>query len=68
MSLKAYVIRFPNGDFEVDVSNGVTPAVDQTVRRRGVLWKVTGTARDVVSTVHVERVARRRTDGPSHAM
>jgi hypothetical protein len=53
----AFVIRFPNGDFEYDVTRRVTPSIGETVRRGGILWSVTRVNSGAVPTVHVERVA-----------
>jgi hypothetical protein len=61
---KAFVIRFPNGDFEYDVTRRVTPSIGETVRRGGILWSVTRVNSGAVPTVHVERVERER-DEPS---
>ena len=54
---KAFVIRFPDGDFEYDatVTGRAVPAVGDTMRRRGVLWLVTRITREIVEIVHVER-------------
>ena len=57
---RAFVIRFPNGDFEYDLSRRALPLVGDTMRKRGLLWSVTkitpkGRAPDV-ATVHVQRV------------
>lgn len=41
---RAYEIRFPNGDFEVDAAQKhAPPVVGDTLRRAGRLWKVTAT-------------------------
>ncbi|HEX5701410.1 MAG TPA: hypothetical protein VFX77_12240 [Rubrobacter sp.] len=55
---KAFVIRFPNGDFEYDltVTGRALPAVGDTMRRKGVLWLVTRVTHELVEIVHVERV------------
>ena len=52
------MIRFPNGDFEYDltVTGRALPAVGDTMRRRGVLWLVTRITYELVEIVHVERV------------
>ncbi len=64
---KAFVIRFPNGDFEYDltVTGHVLPAVGDTMSRRGALWRVTQITPELVDVVHVERVSIRET--PSSA-
>jgi hypothetical protein len=52
----AFVIRFPDGDFEYDVTRRGIPAVGDTLRRRGSLWSVLRTHRGEVPTVFVEEV------------
>ena len=61
---KAFVIRFPSGDFEYDltVAGRGLPAVGDTMRRRGVLWLVTQITQELVQVVHVERVDPRRAE------
>jgi hypothetical protein len=61
MPAKAFVIRFPNGDYEYELSRRAAPAIGEMVRRSGVLWKVTritqgAITQDGIDTVHVERV------------
>lgn len=55
---KAFVIRFPSGDFEYDltVTGRALPTIGDTMRRQGVLWSVVRITPDRVDTVHVERV------------
>jgi hypothetical protein len=37
------MIRYPDGDFEIDVgTKSPPPRLGDTLRRRGALWKVTG--------------------------
>jgi hypothetical protein len=52
----AYVIRFPNGDFEYDFTRRALPSIGETMRRNGLLWLVTRVTQDRVVTVHVEPV------------
>jgi hypothetical protein len=60
MPSRAFVVRFPNGDFEYEVRSRAAPEVGDTMRRRGALWRVTTRdARDAVLTVHVEAVDER---------
>jgi hypothetical protein len=61
---KAFVIRFPSGDFEYDltVTGRALPAVGDTMRRKGVLWLVTRITKEIVEVVHVERVEARRAE------
>jgi hypothetical protein len=63
---KAFVIRFPSGDFEYDltVTGRAIPAVGDTMRRKGVLWLVTRISQELVDVVHVERIDPRK---PSNA-
>ena len=66
MPSKAFVVRFPNGDFEYEVRSRDAPEVGETMRRRGALWKVTTLdTRDVVVTICVEAVDE-RTPGAPH--
>jgi hypothetical protein len=57
MPAKAFVIRFPNGDFEYDMRRAVAPSVGETIRKKGLLWSVTRVTQDEPITVHVTRVA-----------
>jgi len=61
---KAFVIRFPSGDFEYDltVTGRALPAVGNTLRRKGVLWLVTRITHERVEVVHVERVEAREAE------
>jgi hypothetical protein len=56
MPARAFVIRFPNGDFEYDFTRLAVPAVGETVRKKGLLWRVTRITQDRPVTVHVARV------------
>lgn len=60
MPTKAFVIRFPNGDFEYDLTRRAVPSIGETLRRRGVVWLVTRITQEIVETVHVERVDARK--------
>jgi hypothetical protein len=41
---RSYEVIFPNGEFEIDASGQrPPPAVGETIRRRGKLWRVTAT-------------------------
>lgn len=61
---KAFVIRFPDGDFEYDltVSGRALPAIGDTMHRKGVLWLVTRITQELVEVVHVERVETRKAE------
>jgi hypothetical protein len=49
------VIRFPDGDFEYDMTRRLIPAIGETIRRKGVLWLVTRVTTDEpIATVYVE--------------
>ncbi|HJR94319.1 MAG TPA: hypothetical protein VJ807_02720 [Gaiellaceae bacterium] len=54
MPTRAFVIKFPDGDFEYDFTRGTALSVGQTLRRRGSLWSVTGVDGEGVTTVYVE--------------
>ena len=63
MPSRAFVVRFPNGDFEYDVRSRAAPEVGETMRRRGALWKVmTLDTRQAVVTVNVEAVDEQPAD------
>jgi hypothetical protein len=60
MPAKAFVIRFPNGEYEYDLTRRPVPAVGETMRRRGGLWSVARITQGAITqggidTVHVER-------------
>ena len=64
MPATAFVIRFPNGDYEYDFTRKPIPTVGETMRKQGLLWSVTrithdSLEREGVETVHVERVDAR---------
>ena len=55
---RAFVVRFPNGDFEYDFTRRAIPTIGETTRRQGLLWSVTRITQDRlepdgVDTVHV---------------
>jgi hypothetical protein len=56
MPAKAFVIRYPDGDFEYDMRRGAAPRVGDMLRKRGLLWSVTRVTQDEPVTVHVARV------------
>jgi hypothetical protein len=64
MAARAFVIRFPNGDFEYAVSRRATPSVGDTLRRRGLLWRVIRQVRNSVLEVHVEPAEEGGRQGP----
>ena len=53
MPSRAFVIRFPDGDFEYDLGRRGTPSVGETL-----LWSVTRIDDEVVQTIHVEPADR----------
>ena len=55
MPTRAFVIRFPNGDFEYDLGRGAAPTIGETLRRQGALWSVTRITQEAVPTAYVER-------------
>ena len=55
----AFVIRFPNGDYEYDVTRSPVPTIGETMRRKGLLWSVTRITQNGVVTVHVQRAETR---------
>jgi hypothetical protein len=54
MPARAFVIQFPDGDFEYDFTRGAAPSVGQTLRRRGSLWSVTRVDGERVVTIYVQ--------------
>ena len=63
MPAKAFVIRFPNGDFEYDFTRRAIPSIGETMRKQGLLWSVTRITHDSfqvgVENVYVEHVDER---------
>ena len=55
MPARAFVIRYPSGDFEYDFTQRAVPSIGETLRRKGVLWLVTQITRELVEVVHVRR-------------
>ena len=53
---RAFVIRYPNGDFEYDLSRNDIPAIGETLRRQGSLWWVARINEEDVLTVYVRSV------------
>jgi hypothetical protein len=53
---RAFVIRFPNGDYEYDVTRRAIPTIGDTLHRRGQLWRVASIMEEQPTSVHVERV------------
>ena len=58
MPARAFVIQFPDGDFEYDFTRGAAPSIGQTLRRRGSLWAVTGVDGERVVTIYVQPTDR----------
>jgi len=46
MPARAFVIRFPNGDFEYDLTRRALPRIGDRFKRRRTLWQVTSSAQD----------------------
>jgi hypothetical protein len=50
---RAFVIRFPDGDFEYDFTGRDAPSVEERIWRRGALWTVSRIQMEDVLTLHV---------------
>jgi hypothetical protein len=60
---RSFEIVYPNGDFEIDASRQhPPPAVGDTIRRQGRLWRVTATTDGKPVIVRVELVEERAGD------
>jgi hypothetical protein len=60
---RSFVVRFPNGTFEIDASSAHRPPeVGDTIRRSGKLWRVTATTEGKPVIVRVELVEKRAAD------
>jgi hypothetical protein len=59
MSSTAYVIRFPDGDYEYSVGSTRPPVVGLTITRRGAEWRVTEIVESRPMTVYVTPVPAR---------
>ena len=61
MQGRSFVVRFPNGTFEIDASNEhPPPRVGDTIRRKGKLWRVASRSDDrpvIVRVAIVEKSA-----------
>lgn len=64
ISARAFIIRFPNGDFEYDLSRSAIPAIGATIRRQGVLWSVVRVNGDDVREIHVEQTPEQGARAP----
>ena len=60
---RAFIIRFPNGDFEYDFSRLAAPQPGEILRRQGVLWSVVQVKDDVVKEIHVARAPEEKATG-----
>ena len=67
MPTKAFVIRFPNGDFEYDLTRRALPYICETLRRKGLVWAVLRITPDRVDAVHAELLGARRPNDHSSA-
>jgi hypothetical protein len=56
MDASAYVIRFPDGDYEYVVSSASAPAVGTKIERKQAVWKVTEVVSSKPATVYVAPV------------
>jgi hypothetical protein len=60
---RSFVVRFPDGTFEIDASNAhPPPEVGDTIRRSGKLWRVTATTDGKPVIVRVKLVEKRAAD------
>jgi hypothetical protein len=62
---KAFLIHYPDGDFEYDFTRQALPEIGDTVQRKGERWRVTRVVGDGVLTAYVERVEQTRHRPPS---
>ena len=63
---RAFVIRFPDGDFEYDLTRRELPSAGDILSRRGSLWCVRRVTDGRVLTVHVDPAVA-RTGGEDEA-
>jgi hypothetical protein len=49
----AVVIRFPDGDYEYDLSPSFSPAVGKTIKRKGAWWTITEMVESTPVTVYI---------------
>lgn len=54
MATDRFEIRYPDGDYEIVAAERSPPAVGETIRHKGQLWKVTATTDGGSVVVHVE--------------
>jgi hypothetical protein len=60
---RSFEILYPNGDFEIDASGqSPPPAVGDTIRRKGQLWRVTAATGGRPIIVRVEPAKGRTRD------
>ena len=52
----AFVIRFPDGDYEYDMTRRPVPSVGDTLLKRGLLWSVEQVRQGEPVTIHVAPV------------
>ena len=64
MPRRAFVLRFPNGDFEYDLTRSAVPGVGETIRRGESLWSVRRVTHEEVPTAYVELVKGPAPDQP----
>jgi hypothetical protein len=53
-----FEIRYPDGDFEFDVTEHGLPSIGETIRRKHRLWRVTRIAYGQRAVLHVKRATR----------
>jgi len=49
----AVVIRFPDGDYEYDLSPSFAPAVGKTIKRKGAWWTIMEIVESTPVTVYI---------------
>lgn len=54
MAPDRFEIRYPDGDYEIVAAERTPPAIGETIRHKGQLWKVTSTTDGRSVVVHVE--------------
>ena len=64
MPAKAFLIRYPDGDFEYDFTRQALPAIGDTLQRKGERWRVTRLVGNGVLTAYVEPVQQTQQSPP----
>ena len=61
LATNTFVLRFPDGDFELDATHFEPPAIGDTIRRRNQLWIVTQMTANEPPVFLLERTPQRDT-------